>query len=174
MAKDPARLKPLPGLNISGQYDQFAMRIGATGLECIPQTELVLSIRRISRAFARHFSKRAAGWVHVRIVPVGVVEEVKGFCPEDEFMILMVRDEMEALLERGIEALEAGAIDNVSRLARRESANSCGLKHTRFKPLRTRAGAKFVRQPRCARMHVVLIARSRSDPGLVEVTRDSS
>ena len=89
-------------------------------------------------------------------------------------MILMAGNDVEALLERRIEALEAGAVDDVARSARGKRADGGGLKYTRIKPLSAGGRAKLVRQGRRARVHVVLIARTRSDAGLVEVSRNRS
>ena len=66
---------------------------------------------------------------------LGWLSEVEGLCSEDQFMVLMARDDVEALLERGTEALEARAVDNVARAARSKSADGGGLEDTRVKPL---------------------------------------
>ena len=124
------------------------MRIKATRLKNISQAELELPFGCVGRAFACHFSKRAAGWVHVGVIPVGVISEVEGLCSEDQFVVLMARDEVEALLERGIEALEARAVDNVASAARGKSADCGGLEDTRIEPRCGAGRAKLVRQQR--------------------------
>ena len=146
--KDPASSSLCRVSNISEQLHGFVIRIRASRLKCIPQAELELSIGGIGRAFTRHFPKCAAGRVHVRIVPVGVVEEVEGLCSEDQFMVLMARDDVEALLERSAEAAETRAIHDVAGAARSKRANSRGLKDTRVKPHCAIGGAELVRKQR--------------------------
>ncbi len=86
--------------------------------------------------FAVDPSEGAAGRVHVRVVPVGVVGEVEGLSSEDQLMVFMVWDDVEALLERGTKALEARAVDQASRSARSESADAAGCREdTRLEPL---------------------------------------
>ena len=92
-------------------------------LERVAQAELELPFGGIGRALARHLSKGAARRVYVRIIPVGMVDEVEGLCLEDQLMVLMAWDDVEALLECGIEALEAGPVDDVAGAARRKSAD---------------------------------------------------
>ncbi len=97
-------------------------------------------------------------------------------------MVLVARDNVEVLLERGIVALEARAVDGVTGAATGKGTGGCGLKDARccsrtatrtdFKPL-TR-GAELVRKVRRTAVDVVLIARTRSNAGLIEVPRDSS
>src|ERR1035437_3099634 len=99
------------------------MRLSDARLECISQAELVLPFGGIRRAFAGDFSKCAAGWVYIRIVQVGMVHVVEGLGLEDQLVVFMVRYEMKSLLHRGIEALEAGAINNIERRPRRKRAD---------------------------------------------------
>src|SRR6266699_3088488 len=86
-------------------------------LERVAQAELELSFRSVGRPFAGDLSKRFAGWVHVRIVPVRMVGVVEGLRLEDQCVAFMAGNKVERLLERGIKALEARAIDDVARTA---------------------------------------------------------
>src|SRR5882762_7643887 len=114
-------------------------------LEGVAEAELELPFRGIGSAFVGHFSKRAAGWAHVWIIPIGVVDVVEGLGPEDQCMVLVARDNVEVLLERGIVALEARAVDAVAGAARGKGTGGCGPKDARccsrtatctdFKPL---------------------------------------
>src|SRR5258707_15860775 len=115
-------------------------------LERVAEAELELPFGGIGGAFVGHVSKRAAGWAHVGIIPVGVVDVVEGLCLEDQLMVLMARDDVEALLERGIEALEAGAVDDVAGAARGKGADGGGLKDTGLKPLGGAGGTEPLRQ----------------------------
>jgi hypothetical protein len=73
---------------------------------------------------------------------VGVIE---GLCLENQLMVFMARDDLETLLECGVEALEAGSVDNVSGFATSKRANGSGLKDARLKPLGSAGGAELVR-----------------------------
>src|SRR4051794_29591357 len=83
-------------------------------LELITKAELVLTFRCIRRAFTGYLSERLICWVHIRIVPVGVVDEVEGLSLENQLMAFKGRDNVKALLERGVVALESRAVDNVA------------------------------------------------------------
>src|SRR3977135_480871 len=102
-------------------------------LEGVAEAELELPFRGVGSAFAGHFSKRAAGWAHVWIIPVGVVDVVEALGLEDQRMVLVARDNVEVLLESGIVALEAGAVDDVAGAATSKGANGGGLKDTGLK-----------------------------------------
>ena len=93
---------------------------------------------------------------------VGVVE---GLCLEDQLMVLMARDDVEALLERGIEALEAGAVDDVAGAATGKGADGGGLKDTGLKPLGGAGGTELVLQ-RIQRVRRVSIRLCRSSASL--------
>src|SRR3982074_889011 len=151
-------------------------------LEGVAEAELELPFRGIGSAFAGHFSKRAAGWAHVWVIPIGVVDVVEALGLEDQRMVLVARDNVEVLLERGIVALEAGAADDVAGAATGKGTGGCGLKdagccsrtatRTDFKPLS--GGAELGRQVWWAWVHVVLIPRTWSSAGLVKVPRNIS
>ena len=151
-------------------------------LEGVAEAELELPFRGVGRAFAGHFSERAAGWAHVWIVQIGVVDVVECLGLEDQGMVLVARNDVEVLLERGIVALEAGAVDDVAGASTGKGANGGGAKDARccsrtatrtdFKPL-TR-GAELVRKVWRTAVDVVLISRTRSNAGLVEVPRNIS
>src|SRR4030088_1359395 len=117
-------------------------------LEGVAEAELELPFRGVGSAFAGHFSKRAAGWAHVWIIPIGVVDVVESLGLEDQCMVLVARDNVEVLLERGIVALEAGAVDDIAGAATGKRANGGGLKDTGLKPLSGAGGAELVRQVR--------------------------
>src|SRR5258705_12324775 len=87
-------------------------------LEGVAEAELELPFRGIGSAFAGHFSKRAAGWAHVWIIPIRVVDVVEGLGPEDQCMVLVARDNVEVLLARDIVALEARPVEDVAEAAR--------------------------------------------------------
>src|SRR4051794_35599386 len=143
-------------------------------LKRVAQAELELPFGRVRRAFARNLAKRAAGGVYVRIIPVGMVGEVERLCPEDQRMVLMAGDDVEALLERRIPALETRPINNVARSARGKCADGGRLKYSCLKPLSARRRAKLVRKGRCPCVHVVLIAGTWTYARLVEVARHRS
>ena len=91
-------------------------------LERIPQTELELPLRGIGVALLGNLAKRPAGRIVVWIIQVGVVEVVEGFCLEDQLMIFVARNDMEALLKRGAEAVVAGAVDFTTHSSRGKGA----------------------------------------------------
>jgi len=139
------------------------------GLERIPQAELVLPIRCVGCSLAGHFSKRAAGWVHVGIVPVWVVQIIESLSPENQLMVLMAGDDVEALLKSSIEALEARTLDNVAGIPRCKSTGIGRMENTRIEPHRVAGRAEFMGQGWSAGVHVILIARAGPYACLIEV-----
>lgn len=94
-------------------------------LECVPQTELELPLRSIGVALLGNLAKRPAGRIVVWIIQVGVVEVVEGFCLEDQLMILVARNDVEALLQRRAGAVEAGAKDQATHSPRGKGSKRC-------------------------------------------------
>ena len=151
-------------------------------LEGVPEAELELALRSIGCAFAGHLSKRGAGWAHVRIIPVRVVEVVESLSLEDQLMILMTGDDVKALLQRGIETAEAGAINTVASTASGKRTGSRCPEDASCVDGRTATcsdfkiltcGAELMWQVGAAGFDVILVARTGPYSSLVKVPRDS-
>ena len=102
----------------------FSQRVGgiARALEGVAEAELELPFRGVGIALSVDPSEGTARRAYVRVVIVGVVGEIEGLSSEDQLMVFMVWNDLEALLERGAKAFEAGAIDQASRSTRSESS----------------------------------------------------
>jgi hypothetical protein len=154
----PGRLKPCRVSILQESINEFQYSSELQELERIPQAELVLPIRCVGCSLAGHFSKRAAGWVYVGIVPVWVVQIIESLSSENQLMILMAGDDMEALLKSSIEALEAWAVNNVAGVPRCKRTRVGGMENARIEPLCVAGRAEFMGQGWSAGVHVILIA----------------
>src|SRR5512146_1726667 len=170
--KDPACFKLCRVSTLQYSATDFENAIRAVKLKLVTQAELKLAFGGIGCALAGDFTKRAAGWVHIGIVPVGVVGVIESLCPEGQLMVLIPGYEMEAFFHCRIKALESWAVDDVAGFATGKSADGSRLKDASLKP-RTVA-AELVRQVRRARVHVELVARTGSDSRLIKIARNIS
>src|SRR5437899_1425278 len=169
---------------LSGQYNlcskideplQREMRLieQVPHLEGVAEAELELPFRGVGSALSVDPSEGTARRPHVRVVIVGVVGEVEGLSSEDKLMVFMVWNDLEAFLERGAKALEAGAIDQASRSARSERPQRRRREGTRLEPLvRVLATGELVVQNRLTGGDPELVARARTNTGTVIVLRD--
>ena len=69
-------------------------------LKCVAQTELQLTFGRVGATLSGNLAERWARRPVVGIVQVGMVEIVEGLCLEDQLMIFVAWNNVEALLQR--------------------------------------------------------------------------
>lgn len=142
-------------------------------LERVKKAALELPFRGVHIALRINPAKCAAGRVRIRIIQVRMVEIVECLGTEDQLVVLVAGNDMHPLLQSRTEALEASAVDGITRATRCEGAR-CGAEiDAGIEPLiRVLASGELMVEPWGLAVSPKLIARPWPDARIIIALRN--